>query len=69
MQVQADGSVLMDGVQVELAALTAELRNQFRQAPQAGLRLDSSDDADYRVFAMTLAAAQQAGYRDIAIRR
>ena len=35
VQVQADGSVLLDGVRVELPALAAELRAQHAQAPQA----------------------------------
>jgi hypothetical protein len=33
------------------------------------LSLDSSGDAEYRAFAIALAAAREAGYRDIAIRR
>jgi biopolymer transport protein ExbD len=69
LQVQADGSVLLDGARVELATLTAELRAQRAQAPDAVLSLDSSGDADYRSFAQALAAARNAGYRDIAIRR
>ena len=69
LQVQADGSVLLDGARVELASLAAELRAQRAQAPQARLSLDSSGDAEYRAFAMALAAAREAGYRDIAIRR
>ncbi|QDA57355.1 ExbD/TolR family protein [Thermomonas aquatica] len=69
VQVQADGSVLLDGVRVELPALAAELRAQHAQAPQATLSLDSNGDAEYRAFAVALAAARNAGYRDIAIRR
>lgn len=69
LQVQADGSVLLDGARVELASLAAELRAQRAQAPEARLSLDSSGDAEYRAFAMALAAAREAGYRDIAIRR
>ena len=69
VQVQADGSVLLDGARVELAALAAELRVQHAQAPQAVLSLDSSGDAEYRAFVQALAAARNAGYRDIAIRR
>ena len=69
LQVQADGSALLDGVRVELPALAAELRAQHAQAPKAGLSLDGSGDAEYRAFAFALAAARNAGYRDIAIRR
>ena len=69
LQVQADGSALLDGVRVELSALTAELRAQHAQAPKATLSLDGSGDAEYRAFAFALAAARNAGYRDIAIRR
>ena len=69
LQVQADGSVLLDGARVELASLAAELRAQRAQDPQARLSLDSSGDAEYRAFALALAAAREAGYRDIAIRR
>ena len=65
----SDGSVLLDGARVELAALAAELRVQHAQAPQAVLSLDSSGDAEYRAFVQALAAARNAGYRDIAIRR
>lgn len=69
LQVQADGSVLLDGMRVELPGLLAELRSQHAQAPGAALSLDSSGDAEYRAFALALAAAREAGYRDIAIRR
>ena len=69
LQVQADGSALLDGVRVELTALTAELRAQHAQAPKATLSLDGSGEAEYRAFAFALAAARNAGYRDIAIRR
>lgn len=69
LQVQADGSALLDGVRVELSALAAELRAQHAQAPKAALALDGSGDAEYRAFAFALAAARNAGYRDIAIRR
>ena len=69
LQVQADGSALLDGVRVEMSALTAELRAQHAQAPKAALSLDGSGEAEYRAFAFALAAARNAGYRDIAIRR
>ena len=69
LQVQADGSVLLDGARVELAELPAELRALHAQAPDALLSLDSNGDAQYRAFALALAAARNAGYRDIAIRR
>jgi len=69
LQVQADGSALLDGVRVELPALAAELRAQHAQAPKATLSLDGSGEAEYRAFAFALAAARNAGYRDIAIRR
>ena len=69
LQVQADGSALLDGVRVELSALTAELRAQHAQAPKAALALDGSGEAEYRAFAFALASARNAGYRDIAIKR
>lgn len=69
LQVQADGSALLDGARVALASLAAELRAQRAQAPRARLSLDSSGDAEYRAFALALAAAREAGYRDIAITR
>ncbi|QIL19456.1 biopolymer transporter ExbD [Thermomonas sp. HDW16] len=69
LQVQADGSALLDGVRVELPTLAAELRAQRAQAPDAVLSLDSNGEAEYRAFAFALAAAREAGYRDIAIRR
>ena len=69
LRVQADGSVLLDGARVELASLAEELRAQRAQAPQAVLSLESSGDAEYRAFVQALAAARNAGYRDIAIRR
>ena len=69
LQVQADGSALLDGVRIELSALASELRAQYAQAPKAGLSLDGSGEAEYRAFAFALAAARNAGYRDIAIRR
>lgn len=69
LQVQADGSALLDGVRVEPSALVSELRAQRAQAPDAVLSLDGSGEAEYRAFAFALAAARNAGYRDIAIRR
>ena len=69
LRVQADGSALLDGVRVELSALAAELRAQHAQAPKAALSLDGSGEAEYRAFAFALAAARNAGYRDIAIKR
>ena len=69
LQVQADGGALLDGVRVELSALTEELRAQHAQAPKAALALDGSGEAEYRAFAFALAAARNAGYRDIAIKR
>jgi len=69
LQVQADGGVLLDGVRVEFASLPAELRARHAQAPEAALSLDSNGEAEYRVFAQALAAARNAGYRDIAIKR
>ena len=69
LQVQADGSALLDGVRVELSALSAELRAQHAQAPKPALALDGSGEAEYRAFAFALAAARNAGYRDIAIKR
>ena len=69
LRVQADGSVLLDGARVEMPVLAAELRAQRAQAPDAVLSLDSNGDAEYRAFAQALAAARNAGYRDIAIRR
>ncbi|MEF9977873.1 MAG: biopolymer transporter ExbD [Thermomonas sp.] len=69
LQVQADGSAMLDGVRVELSALASELRAQRAQAPEATLSLDGSGEAEYRAFAFALAAARNAGYRDIAIKR
>ena len=69
LQVQADGSVLLDGVRIDLAALQSELRAQHAQAPKAVLSLSSTDEAAYHAFAQALAAAQNAGYREIAISR
>ena len=67
--VQADGSALLDGVRVELADLTTELRAQHAQAPEAVLALDGSGEAEYRAFAYALAAARNAGFAEIAIKR
>ena len=69
LQVQADGSTLLDGVRVEQADLLQELRAQYAQAPKAVLALDGADDADYRAFTAALAAARNAGFAEIAIRR
>ena len=69
LDVLADGGVMLDGVRLELAALPAELRAQHAQAPTAIVSLHSSEAAEYRAFALALAAARAAGYREIAIRR
>lgn len=69
LDVLSDGGVMLDGVRLELAALPAELRAQHAQAPTAIVSLHSSEAAEYRVFALALAAARAAGYREIAIRR
>ena len=67
--VQADGSALLDGVRVEQVDLLSELRAQRAQAPKAVLALEGSGDAEYRAFAAALAAARNAGFAEIAIRR
>ena len=69
LDVLADGGVMLDGVRLELAALPAELRAQHAQAPTAIVSVHSSEAAEYRAFALALAAARAAGYREIAIRR
>ena len=69
LQVQADGSALLDGVRVEMAALPDELRAQYAQAPHAVLSLEGSSEAEYGAFAAALAAGRNAGYAEIAIRR
>ena len=69
LDVLSDGGVMLDGVRLELAALPAELRAQHAQAPTAIVSLHSSEAAEYRAFALALAAARAAGYREIAIRR
>ncbi|MBN8265023.1 MAG: biopolymer transporter ExbD [Xanthomonadales bacterium] len=69
LDVLADGGVMLDGVRLELAVLPAELRAQHAQAPSAIVSLHSSEAAEYRAFALALAAARAAGYREIAIRR
>lgn len=69
LDVLADGGVMLDGVRLELAVLPAELRAQHVQAPTAIVSLHSSEAAEYRAFALALAAARAAGYREIAIRR
>lgn len=69
LDVLADGGVMLDGVRLELAALPAELRAQHAQAPSAIVSLHSSEAAEYRAFALALAAARAVGYREIAIRR
>ncbi|WP_271679783.1 ExbD/TolR family protein [Thermomonas mangrovi] len=69
LDVLADGGVMLDGVRLELAVLPAELRAQHSQALTATVSLHSSEAAEYRVFALALAAARAAGYREIAIRR
>ena len=69
LDVLADGGVVLDGVRLELAVLPAELRAQHAQAPTATVSLHSNEAAEYRVFALALAAARAAGYREIAIRR
>ena len=69
LRVQADGGVLLDGARIELAALPDGLRALHARDPAAALVLQSNGDAEYRVFAQALAAARNAGYRDIAISR
>ena len=69
LQVQANGSTLLDDVRVEQVDLLEELRAQYAQAPKAVLALDGADDADYRAFTAALAAARNAGFAEITIRR
>ncbi len=69
LDVLSDGGVMLDGVRLELAALPAELRAQHAQAPTAIVSLHSSEAAEYRAFALALAAARAAGSREIALRR
>lgn len=45
------------------------LRFAHRQAPQAAMQLQASDEADYGRFAQVLAAGRNAGFTDIAFPR
>lgn len=69
MRVQADGSVMLEGARIERSALAGQLQALRAQSPRSLLSLESSDEADYNAFAQTLAAARNAGFADIAIRR
>ena len=70
LQVQADGSSLLAGRCGRRAGGSAAgVAAQYAQAPKAVLALDGADDANYRAFTVALAAARNAGFGDIAIRR
>ena len=63
-----DGQIQMEGASIAPADLRAELGALKARAPQTTLALQTSDGADYGVFARVLADARNAGFADVALR-
>ena len=63
-----DGQIQMEGASISPADLRGELGALKSRAPNTALALETSEGADYGVFARVLADARNAGFADVALR-
>jgi biopolymer transport protein ExbD len=67
LQVEADGSLLWNGHPMSLTAVDASMRIEASREVAPKLRIEISDDADYRHVATVLGRAKHAGLEKIAL--
>lgn len=64
-----DGQVRMEGAKIGMGDLRGELNALKTRAPETKLALETSQGADYGLFARVLADARNAGFDDVALRQ
>ncbi|UZW63420.1 ExbD/TolR family protein [Lysobacter enzymogenes] len=62
---QQDGSFVLDGRALTRAQLSTALTALAAENPETVLTVDANADADYQAFAQALAAADEAGIRNL----
>ncbi|QWP77701.1 biopolymer transporter ExbD [Lysobacter sp. K5869] len=65
LSVQQDGSFVLDGRSLTRAQLSTALTALAAENPDTVLSVDANADADYQAFAHALAAADEAGIRNL----
>ncbi|TAM00948.1 MAG: biopolymer transporter ExbD [Paraburkholderia sp.] len=65
VSIQADGTVLWDGAQVDSAALGAKIASAAQAVPQPVLRLSADRKVAYEKVAQLMSAAQRGGLAKI----
>lgn len=63
-----DGQIRMEGASIAAEDLRGELGALKTRAPETTLALETSEGADYGLFARVLADARNAGFADVALR-
>lgn len=69
LSVGMDGRIRMEGASIAPEDLRGELGALKTRSPDTTLALETSDGADYGVFARVLADARNAGFADVALRQ
>lgn len=68
LNVQQDGTFVLDGRALSRAQLSTALAGLAAGNPETVLTVDANADADYQAFAHALAAAEEAGIRNLSTR-
>ena len=63
-----DGQIRMEGARIAVEDLRGELNALKTRAPETTLVLETSEAANYGLFAQILADARNAGFNDVALR-
>ena len=64
-----DGQIRMEGASISLEDLRGELVALKARAPETTLALETSEGADYGLFAQVLVDARNVGFADVALRQ
>lgn len=67
LEVDVNGGYALDGRALTRDALLATLRDTARRTPQAIVRIQAAQDADYQAFASALAAARASGLENVTL--
>jgi biopolymer transport protein ExbD len=68
VSIGTDGRIRMEGASIAPADLRGEFVALKSRAPNTTLALETSEGADYGLFARVLAEARNAGFADVALR-
>jgi len=64
-----NGMIRMEGASITVEELRGELGALKTRSPETRLALETSEEADYGLFARVLADARNAGFADVALRQ